>query len=246
MKVTILGVGGIGTHLSEWIARYLASIEGEHKVTLVDGDHFEPKNTARQSFDSPGMKAVVVCTTLSRRFPQLTIEPMAEYVTPENVDFVVMDGEIVLLCVDNHQTRKIVSDAMARCRDVTLISGGNDLTDGNVQVHIRRNGVDLTPSLTAHHPEIANPADKAPFQMGCEELAKSGTPQILFTNLMAAVLMANLFYPLTSDETGFLTETATGLSQTCYTEVFFDIHANTAHARKFAVRAPVTPTSPTE
>ncbi len=245
MKVTIIGVGGIGSHLSEWIARYLASLEGEHTLTLVDGDHFEAHNKSRQAFETPGMKAVVLSTALSRRFPHLSIQPMAEYVTSQNVDFVVVEEEIVLLCVDNHKTRKIIADGMAKCRDVTVISGGNELTDGNVQVCIRREGVDLTPTLTAHHPEIASPADKGPFEMGCEELAKSGTPQILFANLTAAVIMGNLFYRLTSDEAGFLTELNPSLGPTRYTEVFFDIHRNTVDARWFTVKeSPVPTTSP--
>ena len=78
-------------------------------------------------------------------------------------------------------------------KDVTLISGGNDLTDGNVQIYIRKDGVDLTPDLCAYHPEIANPDDKLPEEMSCEELAES-EPQLYFTNLGVATIMCWAFY----------------------------------------------------
>ena len=95
----------------------------------------------------------------------------------------------------------------------TLISGGNDFVDGNVQVYLRRLGRDLTPSLSRYHPEIAQPQDKNPAELSCEELMAAGAPQLLFTNLMVASMMLNAFYAFTLDH---LT----------YSEVYLDILEN--------------------
>ena len=97
------------------------------------------------------------------------------------------------MCVDNHKSRMIVNNYCKNLKDVTLISGGNELTDGNVQVYLRRNGSDKTPDLAAYHPEIGNPDDKLPDEMSCEELSKS-EPQLYFTNLGVATIMCWSFY----------------------------------------------------
>jgi hypothetical protein len=123
----------------------------------------------------------------------------------------------VLLCVDNHATRKLVSDHCGTLPSVALFSGGNDGVEpprqrgtyGNVQVYLRRDGKDLTAPLTRFHPEIANPAGKLPTELSCVELAAS-TPQILFTNLAVASALLNAFF-------------AYGCGRLTYQEVKFDV-----------------------
>ena len=152
----------------------------------------------------------------------VTLSAVEEYVTPENLDRLVHDGDIVLLAVDNHATRQLVALHCAeKLENVCLISGGNDGvgvdslghvvrgTYGNVQVHRRRNGRDETPSLVAYHPEIASPADKLPSDLSCTE-AIASVPQILFANLASASAMLNAFYLQVCRDLG-------------YAEVCFDI-----------------------
>ena len=111
-------------------------------------------------------------------------------------------GEVIL-AVDNHATRKLVSDFCAsELENICLISGGNDGVEktgegkfklgtfGNTQIFIRQNGKDITPSLTSFHAEIENPADHLPSDPDCFSQIAS-TPQILFANLMAASAMLN-------------------------------------------------------
>src|SRR5262249_26965442 len=113
-------------------------------------------------------------------------------------------GDYVFLCVDNHPTRKLVSEQCGRLPVVALFSGGNEGVDpprehgtyGNVQVYIRQDGKDLTVPLTRFHPEIANPKGKLPTDASCVELAAS-TPQILFTNLAVASALLNAFFTYT-------------------------------------------------
>jgi hypothetical protein len=100
----------------------------------------------------------------------------------------------VFLSVDNHKTRRLVSDHCQELADVTLISGGNDFTDGNVQVYLRCGGRDVTVPLTRFHPEIAEPQDRSPHEMSCDELLVEAAPQLLFMNLAVASAMLNGFY----------------------------------------------------
>ncbi len=197
-EIKLIGVGGIGCALAPFLARYLQAERqvtgGEVRITLVDGDTFESRNAGRQSFETLGNKAKVKATELARIFPDLSFRAIPEFVTAENLPRVVNPGDLVFLAVDNHATRQIVSHRCEALSDVVLISGGNDFTDGNVQVYIRRNGRDITLPLTRFHPEIADPKDKSPAEMSCEELAAVAAPQLLFMNLSVASAMLNAFY----------------------------------------------------
>jgi len=198
IDITLIGVGGIGCALAPFLARYLQAerlATGEEgRITLVDGDDFETRNAARQSFEALGNKAKVKATELDRSFPDLSFRAIPEYVTPANLSRVIRPGDLVLLAVDNHATRRMVSRRCEELSDVILISGGNDFTDGNVQVYVRQGGRDVTLPLTRFHPEIADPKDRSPAEMSCEELAVEAAPQLLFMNLSVASAMLNAFY----------------------------------------------------
>lgn len=194
MNIVVIGIGGIGSHLVRPLCRYLNELRGEKNLTLIDGDRFEPKNESRQEFLELGNKAEVIANELQAKYPDFYISGKAWYVTEENIHLAIHDGDIVFSCVDNHATRKVLSDRCKELQDVTLISGGNEYSDGNVQVFIRENGNNLTPPLTHLHPEIEKPADKNPGEMSCEELARSGSPQLIFTNFLASAWMLTTFW----------------------------------------------------
>jgi molybdopterin/thiamine biosynthesis adenylyltransferase len=211
MHIKIIGLGGIGTHLISPLCRYLDNC-GEHaNVTLFDGDRFEPKNKDRQDFELFGNKAEMTAQKMLTQFSELSIEAKAHFVTDENIFVFIKQDDTVFLCVDNHATRKLVSRHCSTLKDVVLISGGNEYTDGNVQVYIRKNGEDHTPPLTYLHPEIENPKDRNPSEMSCEELSKNGSPQLIFTNLAAATHMLSAFWLVTTE----------GVK---YTEQYFDLY----------------------
>jgi len=203
IDIKLIGVGGIGCALAPFLARYLQTerqVTGEEvRITLVDGDDFENKNATRQSFETLGNKAKVKATELARSFPDLSFRAIPEFVTAENLPHVVKPSDVVFLAVDNHATRRVVSRRCEELSDVVLISGGNDFIDGNVQVHIRQGGRDITLPLTRFHPEIADPKDKSPAEMSCEELAAAAAPQLLFMNLSVASAMLNAFYAWRSE-----------------------------------------------
>jgi molybdopterin/thiamine biosynthesis adenylyltransferase len=194
LDIKVIGIGGIGCALLPHLARYLQASREAARLTLVDGDAFQARNGDRQAFVELGNKAKVKATELARQFEELSFRAIQEFVTPENVGQIIRSGDVVFLGVDNHKTRRLVSDHCQALADVTLISGGNDYTDGNVQVYQRCGGRDVTLPLTRFHPEIAEPKDRSPHEMSCDELLVEAAPQLLFTNLAVASAMLNAFY----------------------------------------------------
>jgi molybdopterin/thiamine biosynthesis adenylyltransferase len=217
LEIKAIGIGGIGCALLPFLCRYLQYSETRARLTLIDGDRFERSNAARQAFPRLGNKAEVKSLELAQEYEALAFRSMPEYVTEANVGQLINPGETVFLMVDNHASRNLVSRHVATLPDLTLISGGNDYEDGNVQVYIRQEGQDFTPSLIRYHPEIADPQDRNPAAMSCEELMAAGAPQLLFANLMVASLMLNAFYAIRQGRLN-------------YSEVYLDIVQNVSRA----------------
>jgi molybdopterin/thiamine biosynthesis adenylyltransferase len=212
MNIVVIGLGGIGGALAPVLARYLDTRAGPRsRLTLVDGDVYRPHNRARQGFRSLGNKARVTAETLAREFESVSIRTVEDYVSEHNVAAIVPSASIVLLAVDNHATRRVLSIYCESLSDVVLLSGGNELTDGNVQVFVRANGRNETAPLTAFHVEIAQPQDRSPDDQGCGVLVDQGEPQLLFTNLAVASALLNAFY------------TVVVLGEPAYDEVYLDI-----------------------
>jgi len=202
LKIKVIGTGGIGLCLLPSLCRYL-NYNGEKypavEVSLIDGDTFEERNRERQDFVETGPKASMTAAEYRGKFPRLMFWDHPVYVADHNVIQLIRENDIVLLCVDNHKTRKLISDRAEELKNVTVISGGNDWTDGNVLLHIRRDEKNLTPPLASKfHPEILNPTDENPADVeqkaeGCAELAVAA-PQLLITNnYIAANMLAGLY-----------------------------------------------------
>ncbi len=213
LEIKAIGIGGIGCALLPFLCRYLQYAGDPARLTLIDGDRFERSNASRQAFSALGNKAEVKSMELAREFEALAFRSVSEYVTTDNAARLLNEGDTVFLMVDNHASRNLVSRHAASLAELTLISGGNDYEDGNVQVYLRQAGQDLTPSLSRYHPEIADPQDRNPAALSCEELMAAGAPQLLFANLMVASLMLNAFYALRQ-------------GRLSYSEVYLDIVPN--------------------
>jgi len=202
--IKLIGLGGVGSIVARYLTTFLASLGGPARLVFIDGDSFEIANASRMIFGRCGNKAAVMRDELIERLGDspLSLETIEDYVTPDNLSQLIQNGDILVLTVDNHATRKVVNDHCATLERCCLVSGGNDGvgkdasgrvrrgTYGNVQIYVRDAGVDLTPSLAEHHPEIASPADALPTEQSCHELLAS-VPQILFVNLTVAAAILN-------------------------------------------------------
>jgi hypothetical protein len=102
--------------------------------------------------------------------------------------------------------------------DATLISGGNDETDGNVQLVRRRDGWSVDGHLTEIHPEIGMAIEEEPRGDGCQMMAAE-RPQLLATNLMVASAMLSCLWQI--NERGSVP----------YSEVYLDAIQNVARSR---------------
>lgn len=207
-KIKVIGAGGIGGHLIEPLARYLSYTEDNCEITVIDGDQFEDRNKERQRFTACENKAAHTVNQLKEQFPKIHFRAKGEYLTEDNVITSIREGDTVLMCVDNHATRKLVSDRCEELDNVTLISGGNDYTDGNVIVYRRENGKDVGKAPTKLYSKIAKPEDKNPGKLtdaerqGCQQEARTN-PQLLFTNLAIASHMLNCYYAVEQGKANF-------------------------------------------
>jgi len=205
--VKVIGLGGVGSIVADHVILWLCAQATTHpgvsfRCVLIDGDEFEPSNH-RMFFRRCGNKAEVrredLIDRLGDRLEGVTISAVKEYVTPDNIDRLIHDGDFVLMCVDAHASRKVISEYFSRnIRDGVLISAGNEGaghdpvtkrttrgTFGNCQVYVRQAGKDASPSLTEFHPEIQDPQDALPTEEDCVAQIAS-VPQLLCANMWAA------------------------------------------------------------
>jgi molybdopterin/thiamine biosynthesis adenylyltransferase len=226
INIKIIGLGGIGSWLVQFIAKYARFTMLQNKkitITCIDGDAYDSLNRPRQHFKNLGNKARITMLELKDEYdkyipPGYTLENFAfdsfeDYISEDNIESIILEGDTIFMGVDNHKTRSIVSKYCKNLNDIILISGGNDITVGNVQIYQKKEGEEITSDLCAYHPEIENPQDKAPYELSCEELQESA-PQLMFTNAMVAILMCCAYYNL-------LTETININNQ--IGEAYFDI-----------------------
>lgn len=207
-KIKIIGAGGIGCYLVEPLARYLSFCGDECEITVIDGDKYEERNKERQRFSEHGNKAEHTVNLLKNEFPKIYFKFKPVFITQDNVVSSIREEDIVFMCVDNHSTRKIVSERCSELDNVSLISGGNDFTDGNVIVYLRKDGQDITRSPVDLHPKIANPDDKNPGDLdesnrqGCQRETEAN-PQLLFMNLAVASTMLNCYRKCEQNDVNF-------------------------------------------
>ena len=199
--IRVIGLGGIGSSLLADLLRFVnySLREVISEVGLIDGKQVKERNLERQSFvgaDVGIAKTDALRDKYETEFIDILIESTPAYVTEDNIAGLIQDGSVIFMGVDNNKTRLMLSKY---CRDeldnVILISGGNELTDGNVQLFVKVDGEVLTENkdaLEERHPDISEPGDKHPDEMTCEEL-EVAEPQIVFTNRTVATLMLNAF-----------------------------------------------------
>lgn len=194
-RIVVVGLGGIGSALVRPLCQYLCYNRGldEIEICLVDGDTYATHNVERQ-FAGVGQKTSVVAAELKPKFSRIRFSTVDQYIVYDTAAKTIFEGNIVLLAVDNHVTRKIVSEHCSDLKDVVIISGGNTDNSGHVMVYHRANGEDLTNPFTSDlHPEIANPTDLHPVEQeaadGCDVLARYEPQFLVVNNLVAAEML---------------------------------------------------------
>lgn len=109
-RVLIIGAGGIGSPLG-----YYLSAAGVGTIALADDDIVELSNLQRQiahntrALGTPKVESA--CNTFRALNPDISVIPVRERVTKENVHPLIRDYDIVADCSDNYATRFLVNDA---------------------------------------------------------------------------------------------------------------------------------------
>jgi molybdopterin/thiamine biosynthesis adenylyltransferase len=194
-KIVVIGIGGIGSHLLPPLLQYLRGKEFYRDIIFVDGDHYEEKNKERQIVTGVGENKADSTAKYYMDSLKMNISSSPRYVTQENIRFLIGNDDVIFLCVDNNKTRKLIDDYISNLDSVCLISGGNELLDGNAQIVMRSSGEYVTKRMSDVHPEMMNPTDKSPDEMSCEELQHS-QPQIGIVNAGISDVMRRMFFGL--------------------------------------------------
>lgn len=212
-RLLIIGCGGIGSHLAPVLIRYINSMNVDDRpkeIVFVDGDKYEESNAGRQEFAASltnQNKADAQAEMFAHKYPNMEFFAFEGYVGTENVAEIIPEDSVVFMCVDNHVCRRVVSAHCQALKNSVIITGCNELTDGNVQMFIQRNGEKTLPAIEERHPEIMTADDGDRSTMSCEEIEKlpSGG-QIIFANATAANIMGQMFWRLIEHDKADLQE----------------------------------------
>lgn len=112
-NVLVVGCGGLGGYLMEYLARI-----GIGTIRCVDADVFDETNLNRQilaTTDTLGKsKAQAAADRLRIVNPQVTVQPIRAFLDQSNAAKFIEGCDVVLDALDNIPSRKILADACAQ------------------------------------------------------------------------------------------------------------------------------------
>jgi len=111
MQITIIGIGGTGCRVAELLSK------SDHKLTLIDRDIVEESNLHRQTLytkQDVGKGKVVAAGE------KLKCETKFEDINPFSID---LEGDLVIDCTDNTQTRLLINDYCKKNRIPWIYTG---------------------------------------------------------------------------------------------------------------------------
>lgn len=118
--VCVAGVGGLGGHVAEILARI-----GIGGLRLVDGDRFDDSNLNRQRFadaDSLGRrKALLAGERMAAINPAVEVTAFAEALTLENGSAILAGADLAVDCLDSLPARMALQEACRR-RKIPVVS----------------------------------------------------------------------------------------------------------------------------
>ena len=114
-RVLVVGCGGLGGHLIEFLARV-----GIGSVRVVDGDVFEPSNLNRQLLSEVPLlgvsKAKAAADRITRVNPDVRVEAHGVFLTEANAAGLLSSCDAVLDGLDNIASRRTLAREASRLR----------------------------------------------------------------------------------------------------------------------------------
>lgn len=224
LNIHVIGAGGTGGYAIEYLTRLFAGTK--NRIHAWDGDTIEIKNLKRQNFNFDEVdvnKATAIINRLNQSIYQPPVlEDHPTYITSKEefaMDLLLDTDDdeslIIVLAVDNINTRKLINDAvMNDLRDadmpVIILDSGNDDQGGQVVLYTNYE-VSYTPAMSLPiksnlgtmlqiFPELATINDDNPgLVMNCAENAES-QPQAMMCNVRNGEILAGIVYQLYNDQ----------------------------------------------
>ena len=196
----VVGCGGTGSLLARDLPQLL--MHTNHRMVLIDGDTVEEKNIKRQSFQTQdiGVNKAIALARKINTFYGIRCEAIDQYITAGELLVRIQDDAntpVILGCVDNNSTRKILEQTYEACGNAVYIDSANSEYSGNVYVSAMRHGVRIGPlrGKTYQFEEDTGPTEKS-----CEARAAAGNVQYFVTNIRMAACVLEHCFNLISDE----------------------------------------------
>jgi len=108
-SVVLVGVGGLGTFIAQYLVR-----AGVGRLRLIDFDVVELSNLQRQILYDEGDvgKSKVHCayTHLRRINSEVTLEPVEDKLTGQNAESLLTGFDVIMDGTDNYQARFVMND----------------------------------------------------------------------------------------------------------------------------------------
>ncbi|WP_047865459.1 ThiF family adenylyltransferase [Rubrobacter aplysinae] len=243
-RVVIFGVGGTGAYVTQSVLRLLYSIRQANRETtalaggslpqqipevlLVEGGEVSDRNILRQGYlpqDAGRNKALVLSERYGAAYG-MAVNAYPNYLD-ESTDIanLVCDGAVVVGCVDNAATRRLLHEKLYGAENIVYLDSGNGAVpmpvpdaqigkqerislresgwDGQVVCGARKDGETVLPFPADTFPtliEVEDADDRHPDEIPCNELTVSA-PQRMTTNLVAANVVLTYLTTLLTEGT---------------------------------------------
>lgn len=116
--IVVVGVGALGSHLVQFIRNELVDIK------IIDFDRVEQKNVRSQFHGRPGVgrhKVAALQQTMDFLFKR-RLQAVSHELVASNIDVLMKDATLVVDCLDNGVSRRLVQD-YARAHDLPCLHG---------------------------------------------------------------------------------------------------------------------------
>lgn len=186
----IVGAGGTGSLLARDLPKLL--IDTPHKMLIIDGDHVEKKNMKRQSYqeqDIGEFKAVALSSKINT-FYDTRCEALGLFLSKDEIIEYCENNfqytPVIIGCVDNDATRKILEDTFNRLDRCYYLDSANGEYNGNIFIAKKINGK-KSGALRSESYKLSD--DLHPLDESCEAQASKGNVQFLVTNAKMSIYL---------------------------------------------------------
>ena len=137
IKILVVGLGGIGSQLTELVVPVLSISNFSIELTLMDGDVVEPSNLAHQRFTITDLNQPKVIQLAKRyeSFGNIAVASRVENLISADQ---LKGYDIVVVAVDRDTPRNLVHSCTAHWVDLRCQGDGWLLLDNNTDESVRR------------------------------------------------------------------------------------------------------------